>query len=232
MAKRKVIVALTVLALLWISLSRCRWLSNIKLPRVRTMAITPASVNSVRILFHTNRCSFRGHDAATFDYAFFGELFYHMEAYHSFPEHAVLSQSQWNKLETFFPARVLPLTLPDGRYWRDDPSTYSAAVEAIVGRYNIHYLYKIEDGTETKLVSTIIPTLVHSTGDCGSSHGQRIMAIFSHISGNGCAANVPQMVWVADCGHHDLRGHYGIPNEAIVYGWIGARPGIQLLQDL
>lgn len=47
-----------------------------------------------------------------------------------------------------------------------------------------------------------------------------MMAISSH-TGNGCAAIVPHMVWVAYCGHHDLRGYYGIPDEAIVYGWIG-----------
>ena len=222
MADHKLIIALSICAMLITILSRCSWLYKFRLPSDLAKTFTSdAQAGSVRILFHTDHCSFRGHEVAAFEYAFFGELLYYMQAYHTFPEHAVLSQSQWNKLESFFPARVVPLLLPDGQYWRDDPTTYGAALDTLITHHNIDYLYKIEDETERDLISTVVPTLMHATVNCVLSHGQRMMAISSGHRGHGCAALVPHMVWTADCGQDSLRNFYGIPDEAVVYGWIG-----------
>lgn len=122
-----------------------------------------------------------------------------------------------------FPSRVFPLNVPEGTFWRDDPANYSDVLESLIQRHGIDYLYKIEDGSEVDLTLSSVPTLVHAVFECKSPHGDRMLAISHTVEniGNGCFANVPFMVWMADCGSEDLRSKLGIPTEAFVYGWVG-----------
>ena len=215
------LLVLSLLVLVYVCTSRV-W-SKRPFPTSVPQTPDPTPSGVVKVLFHSNQCGFRGTDAATFDYAFFGELFYNMESYHTFPAHAVHSQAQLSKLEATFPSRVIPLPVPDGKFWRDVPELYRTVLDAVVRDYKIDYLYKIEDGAEAELVLTTVPTLIHAVFECERPHGSRMLAVSDtvHHHGQGCSGSVPHMVWIADCRQETLRAELNIPEDAFVFGWLG-----------
>lgn len=136
------------------------------------------------------------------------------------------SLQQRQKLEKTFPGRVVAMPT-GGRLWQDNSTFYASALTEIVQLFGIHFLYKIEAGTETDLVLASIPTVVHAVFKCGDAHGAAMMAISPSVEAHGgdCGGSVPHMVWMPVCasGSHkeNLRQELGLPPDSFVFGWFG-----------